>query len=151
MGTKIMVSTNTGIACGTSPTAKTILSYTAPSGVAARVLRYGISLDGTSSTDARAVIDFLKKPATAGTPGSDISSEIAVISGKGTSLGAAGQNFSAEPTTNGSSRILRPHQMAPTGPFQTLLGIDLDPSEQICMRVISTGRAARAWMEIELG
>jgi len=150
MGTKIVISTNTTIACG-GASAKSVLGYKAPTGVAARVLRYGVSLDGTSSTDARATIDFLKKPSTAGTA-TDISTEIAVASGKSTTLGSAFQNYSAEPAQDGSSRILRPHRMAPTGPFETLAGIDLDPTEQINLRVYdASGKTCRAWMEVELG
>jgi len=42
MGTKIVISTNTTIACG-GASAKSVLGYKAPTGVAARVLRYGVS------------------------------------------------------------------------------------------------------------
>jgi len=150
MGTKILVSTNTDIACGAG-TPKTVLGYKAASGVAARVLRYGVSFDGTSSTDARATIDFQKKPSSAGTA-TDISTEIATVSGKSTSVGTAFQNYSGEPGSDASTRVLRPHRMAPTGPFETLAGIDLDPAEQIGLRVYgASGKTCRAWMEIELG
>lgn len=150
MGTKIVVSTNTTIACGAA-TPKSVLGYKAPTGVAARVLRYGVSFDGTSSTDARATIDFLKKPSTPGTA-TDISTEIAVASGKTTSLGTGTQNYSAEPASDASTRVLRSHRMAPTAPFETLAGIDLDPAEQITLRVYdASGKTCRAWMEVELG
>ena len=152
MGTKIVVSTNANVACG-GATPKSVLGYKAPSGIAARVLRYGVSLNGTSSTDARAKVDFLKKPSTAGTA-TDISTEIAVVSGKTTSLGNAFQSYNVgfEPGQDGSSRVLRSHLMAPTGPFETLAGIDLDPAELITLRVYdASGKECRAWMEVELG
>lgn len=150
MGTKILVQTNTDIACGAA-SPKTVLGYKAPTGVAARVLRYGVSFDGTSSTDARATIDFQKKPSSAGTA-TDISTEIAAVSGLTTSLGSGFQNYSAEPGSDASTRVVRPHRMAPTGPFETLAGIDLGPAEQIGLRVYgASGKTCRAWMEVELG
>jgi len=150
MGTKIIVSTNADIACGAG-TAKTVLGYKAPSGVAARVLRFGVSFDGTASTDVRATIDFQKNPSSAGTA-TDISAEIASVSGAGTSLGSGFQNYSAEPGSGGSTRVLRPHRMAPTGPYEALAGIDLAPAEQIGLRVYgASGKTCRAWMEVELG
>lgn len=45
MGTKILVSTNTDIACGAA-SPKTVLGYKAPTGVAARVLRYSAGFRG---------------------------------------------------------------------------------------------------------
>lgn len=150
MGTKFMLQTNADISCGAG-TPKTVLAYKALSGVAAKVLRFGVSFDGTSSTDARATIDFQKNPSTAGTA-TDISSEIATLSGQGTSLGTALQNFTAEPGSGANTRIIRPHRQVPGVPFEALAGFDLAPSEQIGLRVYgASGKNCRAWMEVELG
>jgi hypothetical protein len=150
MGTRIMVQTNADIGCGAgSP--KTVLTYKAPTGVAAKVLRRGVSFNGTTSTDARATIDLVKKPSTAGT-GTEITSGIATLAGKTTTIGTSFQDFSAEPGSDGSTRVLMPHLQAPTGPYSDFVGIELDPAEQIGLRVYgASGKTCRAWMEIELG
>lgn len=151
MGTTILVSTNANVACGAG-SAVGALSYTAPSGIAAKVKRFGISFDGTASTDARATVDFLKKPSTAGTS-TNISSEIAVVDGLTTTLGAAAQAFtSTQPASDANSRVIRPHLMAPTGPYEAVINVALAPSEMIVMRTLgASGKTCRAWMEIELG
>ncbi len=151
MGTRIMVSTNANIAAGAG-TPKSILGYTAPSGIAAKVLRAGLSFDGTSNTDARANVDWLKRSSTAGTS-TDISSEIAVLEGKTTTLGSAAQNYSAEPGTDGNSRVIRPELQPPNSNKDGfLVNVSLDPAERFHLRVWNaSGRTVRAWMEIELG
>lgn len=150
MGTRIIVSTNANVAAGAG-TPKTILAYKPASGVAARITKFGVSFDGTSAVDARATVDFQKKPSTTGTS-TDISSEIATIEGKTTQVGGAFQNFTAEPASDASTRILRAQLIPPTGTFETYADIALDPSEQIGLRVYgASGKNVRAWMEIELG
>lgn len=145
--TRIIVSTNALVACGTS-SPKSVLAYTAPSGIQATVTRFGVSEDGTSSTDARAQVDFLKGLSAAGTR-TDISSEIQKLEGGGTSFGNGYQNYSAEPT--GVGQPIRPALVPPTGPLESSINAVLAPSETLVLRVKANGKNCLAWMEIELG
>lgn len=154
LGTRIIVSTNAATTPGGLGTPKTLLQYQAPSGIAARVLRYGISFDGTSSTDPRALVDLQLGATNDGSGSADISSEIAVISGQGTTLGTARQAPTTEPSTGVGTRNIRPHQVPVTSPFEAALGagIDLAPGQRIGIRASNAAaRNARAFMEIELG
>lgn len=154
MGTKIIVPTGSAVAAGAA-TARTALAYKAPAGVGARVLRFGVSFDGTNSTDARAIVDFIKNPASAGTPANDVSSSIAVTSGLSTSVGNGYTDYGGavnEPAVSGSAKQIRQHFMAPTGPYEATLNIDLAPAELFCLRTKgATGKTVNAWMEVELG
>lgn len=146
MGTRITISNSAAISCGDGTNAKTLLQYTAASGVQARLIGYGISFTGTSSSVARAQ-HRLRVGATGGTA-SDISSRIATLEGASTAVGTAKDTFTVEPS---GGKDIRNTQMAPTGPFQSSVNIPIAGGATISIEAICASMTGQSWFEIELG
>jgi len=146
MGTRVTVSTSAAHDCGDGTNAKTLLQYTAPTGVQAKLVGYGISFTGTNSAATRAQ-HRLRIGATGGT-GTTIDSRIATLEGGGTSVGSAKDNFSGEPT---GGKEVRNTMMCPNGPFQAACSMVIAGGATVSLEVIAGSMNARAWFEVELG
>lgn len=148
MGTRVTVSTSAAHDCGDGTNAKTLLQYTAPTGVQAKLVGYGISFTGTSSATTRAQ-HRLRVGASGGT-GTTIDSRIATLEGGGTSVGTAKDNFTAGNEPSGGKEV-RNTLMCPNGPFQAACSIVMAGGASVSLEVIAGSMNARAWFEVELG
>ena len=148
-GTKATLRNSTGIAVPTGAN-KTILQYTAPSGVAAEVPRMSIGLDGTSSSAAKVLVRVVRG-ATGGTSGASVNPAAAgSTNAAGVSLGSGAENFSSEPS--GGTEIWADYVPAYANfPIPLPPGLVIAPGETIGVTANAGASVnARANMQINL-
>lgn len=146
----LIASAKTNGAVSVTSSAKTKLGYRAPSTHGVKVKRVKLSFDGTSPTDAKAVVVIQKGSTSAN--GTSSAGVLEKISGHtGAVAGGCTQDYSAEPTWNASNPVTVTTQLVHTQSGLVLpLDIQLNPSEIVTIYASSANtRNMYADFEVE--
>lgn len=149
MGTRFYVQTDTLVAAG-GASAATLLLIRAPNDRGVRVIRAGVSFDGTNATDARAKVQFKKGQSDDGTGGTSVAGKIVCAGGESTNFlqTALRGAFSAEPA---GGNIFRPHLHPVTQPYESIINYEMAPDERFGVEAFgASGRTGSCWLECEL-
>lgn len=146
----LIASAKTNGAVSVTSSGKTKLGYRAPSTHGVKVKRVKLSFDGTSPTDAKAVVVIQKGSTTAN--GTSSAGLLEKVSGHtGSAAGACTQDYSAEPTWAASNPVTLTTQLVHTQSGLVLpLDVQLNPSEIITIYASSANtRNMYADFEVE--
>lgn len=147
-GNQGIISTTGNVTCGNGTDPQTVLQIKAPGDKGLKITRLGCSFTGTNSAAARAKFDLMRV-ASGGTHGSGTGVTPQKTKGHSGALTATGYENAGGGTQPSGGTVVRPTNMAPTGPFEAPLDIVLAPGESLNLRTISASMTASAWFEYE--
>lgn len=147
-GNNGIISTSTNVTCGNGTDAHGLLQIKAPADKGVRVRRFGVSFTGTNSAAARAKFDLMRTTS-GGTHGAGSAVTPQKVSGHSGALTATGYENAGGGTEPSGGAVVRPANMAPTGPFEAPLDVVLAPGESLTIRTIAASMTGSAFFEYE--
>lgn len=133
-----------------SNTPKTVYMATAGANAGLRLKQWSLAVDGTSPTEGKLTFEIVRK-FTAGTGTSSTTNNPVRVHGHSGSPQATGkENYSAEPTSGGSTVVVYNTLIHPQGNAFVPCDILVDPGETIGFRITSpTAKGVRLSLEFE--